>query len=442
MSNKLSDAIGKYLEDAFGNEQTERLRFKYCLVTSSVDKGREIHVTYQIEKKGEDPDQCGTCILPVVLKAENSNASNCIDFSMHLVVLPKMKQIYEDNLERCGNSSSDANQSLLRKDVNNPDKSSNSDDDMYIPQFSLQYNYCDDNILVLENFTKFQCVKRSEMCFDKAEAVIKKLAQFHAISMVYLKEHPANGIVFQTPPLLAKDDVEKRMHAAIKAVEEIFPQFEEICTKMRKNADSFHQRITDLLEKRRCQFKVIALGDLSMQNIIFDGKCGRYSLFKNFESCFIGSCGYDLNFFFNACVSLKVLALHRYDLLRVYHQHLTQILKCFDDCFVPSLQTILDEVRDLELFGFYVLLCKMPFCDEESDFRKGYVMEKSVVKTFAFEEDYERVLHQEDIQEILKYGLDRFNDLRLWDDNTNDNVIKKEKQEDAYGFVMLERQTI
>ncbi|XP_036334507.1 uncharacterized protein LOC118745076 [Rhagoletis pomonella] len=254
--------------------------------------------------------------------------------------------------------------------------------------------------------------------------------------------HPANGIVFQTPPLLAKDDVEKRMHAAIKAVEEIFPQFEEICTKMRKNVDSFHQRITDLLEKRRCQFKVIALGDLSMQNIIFDGKCGRYSLFKNFESCFIGSCGYDLNFFFNACVSLKVLALHRYDLLRVYHQHLTQILNFFDDCFVPSLQTILDEVRDLELFGFYVLLCKMPFCDEESDFRKGYVMEKSVVKTFAFEEDYERVLHEEDIQEILKYGLDRFNDLRLWDDNTNDNVIKKEKQEDAYGFVMLERLTI
>ncbi|XP_036334546.1 uncharacterized protein LOC118745120 [Rhagoletis pomonella] len=181
-----------------------------------------------------------------------------------------------------------------------------------------------------------------------------------------------------------------------------------------------------------------------MKNMHFRCQTNRYGnpervedvLFCNFKNCFIGSCGYDLNLFVNTCLNFDALTRERYKLLHCYYEHFSATLKTLNENSIPSWQTILDDVHEFEFIGFYGLLCEMPFCQVKSDLPKCYILANTRNKEIvpiSFEQEYEIILKTSHIEEIFKYGLYRFNELRVW----NSNIDWEGKQENVDEFVKL-----
>ncbi|XP_054737955.1 uncharacterized protein LOC129244360 [Anastrepha obliqua] len=377
--NQLIKAIGRYLNDDVLDENPDWLKFSYSWA-SSLEDTQEIHVIYEANQTDGDLSEHRTCTLPIV-RNKSSNGSNSRESSMYLKVIPEM-QHGENNI-----------------------------------RFGPRFIHMNETFVLLEDLTvrDYRSINgHTGMGLNLAQAALRKMAHFHAASMVYLKGENSTDFIPSVSALISNEDVETRMDIAIEMIEKHLPEFEEITTKLRSYLETFQKRLTDLLLKQNLPYKVIALGDASLKNMLHKfNECDVSDVvFINFNACFVGSVGYDLNIFFNTSLGLKEFALHRSELLRYYYHNLKAVLSS-KELRAPDWQTIVDEVREFEHIGLYALLY-------------------SAIK-YGFEEDYDALFKNEEATKLLKYGLERFYELFLWDDKAEEET----KQEEMFGFVKL-----
>lgn len=259
---------------------------------------------------------------------------------------------------------------------------------------------------------------------EESKLVMSKLADLHAASMRYMKEFPnmvatllpsplSNGI---SPTSRQAVTAFEGMRTAIKMVEQ-WAGFDGISASMRIWMENFNERLTQVLRSRLCRFNVINHGELCTKNILI--RLGvqdssdpnivivpKDAVFLDFQSSFVGSCGYDLNVFLYTSVSVEVLKLHRQELLRHYYDRLKETLKGlkFQEPELPTWQTLLDEVYDLEFIGYYALLCLLPLSCMDG-----------VASTEGHERRHKLMYENQRVQEMLRYGLTRLAQLGVLD---------------------------
>ncbi|XP_050333979.1 uncharacterized protein LOC126761667 [Bactrocera neohumeralis] len=260
--------------------------------------------------------------------------------------------------------------------------------------------------------------------FEESKIVMSKLADLHAASMQYMKEYPNGAATLLPSPLANGISPTSRqavtafegMRNAIKMVEQ-WTGFGGIAASMRIWTENFNERLTQVLRRRRCRFSVINHGELCTKNILIrlgvqesaDLKIlivPKDAVFLDFQLSFVGSCGYDLNVFLYTSVSVEVLKLHRHELLRHYHDRLKETLKRlkFQEAELPSWQTLMGEVYDLEFIGYYALLCLLPLsCMDD------------VASTEELERQHKLMYENQRVQEMLRYGLPRLTQLGVLD---------------------------
>ncbi|XP_039962788.1 uncharacterized protein LOC120776325 [Bactrocera tryoni] len=268
--------------------------------------------------------------------------------------------------------------------------------------------------------------------FEESNIVMSKLADLHAASMQYMKEFPNMVATLLPSPLSSGISPTRRqavtafegMRNAIKMVEQ-WTGFDGIAASMRIWTENFNERLTQVLRRRRCRFNVINHGELCTKNILT--RLGvkdssdpnivivpKDAVFLDFQLSFVGSCGYDLNVFLYTSVSVEVLKLHRHELLRHYHDRLKETLKRlkFQEPELPTWQTLIDEVYDLEFIGYYALLCLLPLSCMDG-----------VASTEEHERQHKLMYENERVQEMLRYGLTRLAQLGVLDCITSETDI-------------------
>ncbi|XP_039962790.1 uncharacterized protein LOC120776326 [Bactrocera tryoni] len=351
-----------------------------------------------------------TVIVKDVLREIAELGSN--ELAMYKHVLPEMQKILEQAAEK-----------------------SEIGDAATAPKFYANCYFCERNpreIYVLEDLNDADYRRMNRFVgldLEETKVVLKKLAIFHAASMKYIEKFPTESAALM-PSTLSNgfnDDVFFNaivvggITAATKVVAE-WENFEEIANKMRSSVENFDAWAKRVMRPERCRFNVITHGDLWANNVlmkyaIVDGKrVPQDAVFVDFQLDFVGSCGYDLNFFLNTSVQLDVLKLHRYELLRHYYAHLKKTLQILgtEESDIPSWQVVLEEVRDLELASYFALTCELPLCCMDRQDSVGLTLNSLIDPTIK-EEIRKKLLTNKRVLEMLRYGLDRLNELGVLD---------------------------
>ncbi|XP_053953437.1 uncharacterized protein LOC128860170 [Anastrepha ludens] len=287
-------------------------------------------------------------------------------------------------------------------------------------------------IYVLEdlNTADYRSVDRyAGLNLEETKVVLKKLAQFHAASMKYIEKFPAEtaALLPSTFDNALDNDVFFNaialggIRAAAKVVGE-WADFEDIAEKMRLSLVKFDECAKRIMQKERCRFKVITHGDLWANNILMkyatvEGvKLPEDAVFVDFQMDFVGSCGYDINFFLNTSVQLIILKFHRYELLRHYYTNLKATLKSLgtQDADIPSWQMVMEEVRDLEFISYYAMVCELPLCCMDREGSQGLSL-NCLIDPATQAATHKLMYENKRVLEMLHYGLDRLNELGVLD---------------------------
>lgn len=134
----------------------------------------------------------------------------------------------------------------------------------------------------------------------------------------------------------------------------------------------------------------------------------------DFQNCFWGSCGFDINYFFNTSLELKVLKEHRLQLIQTYYDVLKQTLEKanYPALEIPSLEDVIMEIRRSELIGLYTSLCELPIVALEKSKSQGFDC-----NTFGQPEKMKkiRVLMYDNarVKETLEYTLKYFEEINM-----------------------------
>uniref|UniRef100_W8CEJ5 CHK kinase-like domain-containing protein n=1 Tax=Ceratitis capitata TaxID=7213 RepID=W8CEJ5_CERCA len=280
-------------------------------------------------------------------------------------------------------------------------------------------------VYVLEDLTRMSFCQPNR--FDgldliESQYVMKKLAHIHAASMVYLWQHPRAAGIFLPSPLA--DGIAPSSYLGVSTFEGMryaiemvkrWPGFRDIAERMRSTMEQFNRRLTEVMAHKRCAFKVLVHGEPWAKNIFMkyaqrgSDLSPRDATFVDFQMTFIGSCGYDLNYFLQTSVDFNVLVHDRKTLIEWYHKQLTRTLIKLNYPIekIPTMTMILHELWHFEFIGYYALLVQLPIAcmdeDTTTDFRLKCILNKSERKKF-----FDIIYSYERVQVMLYYGLRRF----------------------------------
>lgn len=136
----------------------------------------------------------------------------------------------------------------------------------------------------------------------------------------------------------------------------------------------------------------------------------------DFQLCFYGSLGFDINYFLNTSLELEVLRDRRQELVDIYYRSLVDCLKHLPwSKELPSYEDIMDEIRKREAYGFFVAfgffpLMSMIGVDSEDNSLKNFHDE-----TFARQKVQLMFEGNTRTLESLKCTLKRLDELKLFD---------------------------
>ncbi|ALC38388.1 CG7135 [Drosophila busckii] len=272
-------------------------------------------------------------------------------------------------------------------------------------------------------------LKCRQLGLDAAHAtlVMRKLAQYHALTML-MAEHEPQHIIDRYPfGLLHMDAIKSqpfkllfgtqllKLTALISDSEE----FAGITRKLYRYHEHFTERVLKAVYPLRGAYNVLNHGDLWVNNIFFKYD-KQYKLqqvkFIDFQLCFYGSLGFDINYFLNTSLELEVLRTQRQHLIDVYYESLIGCLQQLPwHKPLPSHADILAEVQAREAYGFFVAfgffpLMSMIGIDSEDNSLKNFHDEQFArQKVQLMFEGNSRTL------ESLKFSLKRLDDLHIFD---------------------------
>ncbi|XP_034655187.1 uncharacterized protein LOC117892963 [Drosophila subobscura] len=244
---------------------------------------------------------------------------------------------------------------------------------------------------------------------EDAQICLRKMAQFHAASMVLCQQQPE--LVAKLSPSHYADGVSDPFAQVIvvggtEYAAEVFAQeLPQIAKKMKAQIpEEYSKRIRAVVDPKNSAFNVIVHGDLWVNNMMLDRSNGN-AILVDFQNCFLGSPAIDVQFFFYTSLQLEVL-LHQQDaLLQHYYHSLTETLKlCGYTGSVPTFEQLMAEMQRCLYYGYYAVACELPICcaspEASSDFNLHTFGNKQ-----ALEEKRRQLFASERVRQTIKAAL-------------------------------------
>ncbi|EDW02989.1 uncharacterized protein LOC6562379 [Drosophila grimshawi] len=272
-------------------------------------------------------------------------------------------------------------------------------------------------------------LKCRQLGLDAAHArlVMHKLAEYHALTMVMANNEPQTIIDRYPFGLLHMDAIKSqpfkllfgtqllKLAALINDCE----GFGSITGKLYRYHEHFTERVLKSIYPLRGAFNVLNHGDLWVNNIFFkydeQYKVQQVKII-DFQLCFYGSLGFDVNYFLNTSLELEVLKNQRQQLIDAYSDALVCCLKQLPwSQPLPTYDDIMAEIRAREAYGFFVAfgffpLMSMIGTDSEDNSLKNFHDEEFArQKVQLMFDGNTRTL------ETLKFTLKRLDDLQIFD---------------------------
>lgn len=203
---------------------------------------------------------------------------------------------------------------------------------------------------------------------DHTKFVLKKLAQFHAASMVFAKMRPTIMNNFRKRSLVDRvfinqwtffhKTVHRNLGFQIKLVS-TWEGFEKITKKLQEYHDNFETRVLASIKCRDDEIKVLNHGFLDMDNILckYDPPYQLVDVeFIEFGMSFYGSLGIDLNGFLFESVNVEVLKKWKL-MIEVYHASLCYtLMELGYDGLIPTYEDVEKEFVQNFTFGLFTLI--------------------------------------------------------------------------------------
>ncbi|XP_017084908.1 uncharacterized protein LOC108117153 [Drosophila eugracilis] len=263
--------------------------------------------------------------------------------------------------------------------------------------------------------------------FDHSSLVMRKLAEYHALTMVMAEREPETIVDRYPFGLLHMDAIKSEPFKLLFGTQLLklaalvgdCEGFGGITTKLHRYHEHFTERVLKAVYPLRGKHNVLNHGDLWVNNIFFkydsDYKVQQVKII-DFQLCFYGSLGFDINYFLNTSLELEVLRDRRQELIDIYYKTLVDTLKHLPwSKPLPSYEEIMDEVRKREAYGFFVAfgffpLMSMIGVDSEDNSLKNFHDE-----TFARQKVQLMFEGNARTLESLKCTLKRLDELKLFD---------------------------
>lgn len=289
------------------------------------------------------------------------------------------------------------------------------------------------NIMVLQDLKPegFNAASRQEgLDWDHSNLLVRKLGKFHATSMVLIKKDPKIISRFRSgmlshetvkgSPMFLKlfgSALEQLIKVALK-----WDGFEHISTKLQSYLNSFEDVTSKMGQPMECdRFRVLNHGDMWTNNFLFayddasKPKVPTRAIFVDFQLTFYSSPACDINFFLNSCVQLDVLQNRRSELLDAYYRSLVETLQYLRYDKIPTFEDLTAELRQRELYGFFALYGILPVITMPKELSADNSIE-TLSDEKASREKFVKAFANEQLQQHLKYGLKRLDDLGVLDE--------------------------
>ncbi|XP_030555762.1 uncharacterized protein LOC115759073 [Drosophila novamexicana] len=286
------------------------------------------------------------------------------------------------------------------------------------------------NTLVFEDLGQLGYVMASrETGLDETHCrlVMERLAEFHAASMVLATLDPkifeaySDGML--SPDGLAKDDGllmrffagnGQQLHKLVNS----WSGYERIAGKIGKYLEQQRAHLVRAQAPVDKEIKVLNHGDLWVNNMLFKYNGAQQVqdvIFIDFQLSIWGSPGIDLNYFFYTSLSLDVLKHKRPQLLKVYHNRLSETLLNLDlGVPVPSYEQLLAEVHRREGYGFFANYGILPTVSQDKAETSDNSLENFTDADFT-KQKTEQMFASTRLAETLRYTLPHFERAGVFD---------------------------
>ncbi|XP_054731375.1 uncharacterized protein LOC129239689 [Anastrepha obliqua] len=285
------------------------------------------------------------------------------------------------------------------------------------------------NCLAFEdlNMSGYRIASR-ELGLDEKHArlVMKRIGQFHAISMHLAKKKPFirqlyNQGMLSRNALKPESFLLRFFTGNAKALLKLITKwsdFSNIADKLR----NYVENLPDNLVRAQAPlpddtFRVLNHGDLWVNNILFkydDNHEVQDCTFIDYQMSVWASPGIDLNYFLYTSVQLDVLKNKFDELLKEYYKSFCAKLVELNYEPLPSFQQVCDEVHRRASYGFFANYGIYPLVIQDKEIAGDTSLDNLVDEDFAVKKQ-EQIFGSKHIAETLRYTLKKFDKMGIWD---------------------------
>ncbi|XP_067639106.1 uncharacterized protein [Eurosta solidaginis] len=288
------------------------------------------------------------------------------------------------------------------------------------------------NVLAFEdlNVSGYRNASR-ELGLDEAHSrlVMKRIAQFHAISMHLSKRLTRDSSIMKlyTYGLISTKSVKPDgflfnyfagSAAALLKIVSNWPEYSTISKKLSRYIGNLGNNLERSNASRPDDlFSVLNHGDLWVNNILFkydDKGQVQDCTFIDYQMTVWGSSGLDLNYFLYSSVQLDVLKSKREELLREYYSNFRAKLAELHYTPLPTFQQVLDEFHRRAGYGFFANFGIYPMVLQDKTKYADSSLDNLVDKEFA-KKKLEQVFSSKKLVDTLRYTLKEFDKMGIWD---------------------------
>lgn len=263
------------------------------------------------------------------------------------------------------------------------------------------------------------------------QMVLKKLGQFHGISMVLQKKDPISMNLFRFG-MVAEEAVYgsdafgiffgNNIDGLIRNMSK-WKGYEKILEKVKNYASNLKENLVKLQKPISGELKVLNHGDLWVNNCLFKYKNSPVKngkkevedvVFVDFQLSIYGSPGIDINYFLYTSLQLDVLKNQRDELLKSYYHSLCETLKTHNFKEIPSYESILIEVKRRENYGFFASFGIFPTVSMQKEQSGDNSIDNFMDEDFA-KKKIEIMFASKRIEDTLKYTIKRFDEMGVLD---------------------------
>ncbi|ALC38389.1 CG9498 [Drosophila busckii] len=266
--------------------------------------------------------------------------------------------------------------------------------------------------------------------WEHASMILQQLGKFHATSMVLAKKEPSivqqyhSGMLSEAT-LLQSDGFSNMFKGFLKGLIQAtarWPGYAHISQHLQRYMDNF-QSVCMAAAQRKSNDRYIVLnhGDMWTNNFMYayenkaQPETPTRAIFVDFQLCFYGSPGCDLNFFLNTSVKLELLQTRRAELIKVYYKAFSEALAYARYESIPSYEDLLWELRSREIYGLFALFGFLPVVTMPKELSDDSSIESLNDEAFM-QKKLDAVYSQKFLNDYHKWALKRADELGVFSD--------------------------